>query len=112
VSCRLAEADGTLREPASSVPADLVLYKRTPDFTEQTVPAGLLRAHSTKDGVWGRIQVAEGELIYLIVDPRREEREITLRADHPGVIEPTILHQVQLRGVTRFFVEFFRKPLP
>ncbi len=109
MSRRLREAGGELREPASAIPAELVLYKQTPEFTELTVPAALLRAHSTKEGVWGRIQVTEGELIYRIADPRRREREIPLRPDHPGVIEPTILHQVQPRGATRFFVEFFRE---
>jgi tellurite resistance-related uncharacterized protein len=112
VSRRHREVAAELREPAPIIPPELVLYKQTPEFTELTVPAGLLRAHSTKEGVWGRIQVTEGELIYRIVDPRRNEREISLRADHPGVIEPTILHQVQPRGATRFFVEFFREASP
>ena len=112
MSRRLHEAGGKLREPASVIPALLVPYKRTPEFSEHTVPAGLLRAHSTKEGIWGRIQVAEGELIYRIVDPRREKREISLTADQPGVVEPTILHEVQPRGATRFFVEFFREACP
>ena len=89
------------------IPAHCSPYKRTPEFSEHRIPAALLRAHSTKDGVWGRIHVVEGELIYRIVDPRRENCEILLRADRPGVVEPTILHQVQPSGATRFFVEFF-----
>jgi tellurite resistance-related uncharacterized protein len=100
-----------LEEPAASLPAGLLLYKRTPEFSEHDVPAGLLRAHSTKEGVWGRIQVTEGELIYRIVDPRRRSCVISLTTDGPGVIEPTVLHQVQPRGETRFFVEFFRQPI-
>ena len=112
MSRSLDGALGELREPASVIPAELVLYKQTPEFTELSVPAGLLRAHSTKQGVWGRIQVAEGELIYRVVDPRRERREISLAADRPGVIEPTILHEVEPRGATRFFVEFFREACP
>jgi tellurite resistance-related uncharacterized protein len=95
-------------EPASAIPKDLVLYKRTPEFTRDTLPAGLARAHSTKEGVWGRIQVAEGELIYRVVDPRRQRRTIALTPTRPGVIEPTILHEVEARADTRFAVEFFR----
>lgn len=108
MSRRHHQADDELPEPASVVPAELVLYKRSPEFTEHTVPAGLLRVHSTKPGIWGRIRVKEGELIYRIVDPRRRNREILLTADHPGVIEPTIAHQIQPRGGARFSVEFLR----
>jgi tellurite resistance-related uncharacterized protein len=95
-------------EPASVIPAGLTVYKRTPEFNEETIPAGLLRAHSTKDGVWGCIRVLEGELLYRIVDARREKRETVLDPVQPGVVEPTILHFVQPRGATRFFVEFLR----
>ena len=46
-------------------------YRRTAIFTQATVPAALLRAHSTKDGVWGVVHVLEGRLGYRICDPRR-----------------------------------------
>src|SRR3546814_17459197 len=52
------------------LPADVVPYKRTPDFTEQTVPPALLREHRTKEAVWGRIVVLEGRL------QRSEERRV------------------------------------
>jgi hypothetical protein len=32
-------------------------YRRTPVFDENTLPAGLRRAHRTKPGVWGVIRV-------------------------------------------------------
>jgi tellurite resistance-related uncharacterized protein len=112
LSCSLAEASDELEEPAASLPDEFVPYKRTPEFTEHDVPAGLLRAHSTKEGVWGRIRVTGGELIYRIVDPRRRNRVISLTIDRPGVIEPTILHQVEPLGASRFFVEFFCQPNP
>lgn len=34
------------------LPPDVRPYRRTPDFTEATVPEGLKRAHDTKPGVW------------------------------------------------------------
>ena len=101
---------GPLPEPAAALPDGLVAYKRTPDFTQDSVPAALLKAHATKEGVWGRIRVTHGELLYRVLDPRREPREALLTPDRPGLIEPTILHEVQLRATTRFFVEFFREP--
>jgi tellurite resistance-related uncharacterized protein len=90
-------------------PAGLRAYKRTAEFTEATVPAGLLKAHSTKAGVWGHIHVLEGRLAYRICDPRRPASETVLTPEgEPGVVEPTILHEVEPQGAVRFFVEFLR----
>jgi tellurite resistance-related uncharacterized protein len=105
---RSGEAGPPPMEQASAIPEGLVLYKRTPEFSRDTLPAGLTRAHSTKEGVWGRIHVAEGELIYRIVDPRRQKFVAVLTPGRPGVIEPTIMHEVEARADTRFSVEFFR----
>lgn len=92
-------------------PRGLIGYKRTPDFTETSIPAGLLAEHSTKQGVWGLIHVEEGTLRYRITDPRRASSEHILTPnDAPGVVEPTILHRVDAMGPVRFHVEFMRLP--
>jgi tellurite resistance-related uncharacterized protein len=93
------------------LPANLVPYRRTAEFTETTVPAGLLRAHSTKPGAWGLIHVLEGRLAYRITDLRRPKSETILNPDgEPGVVEPGILHEVEPLGPVRFYVEFLRAP--
>jgi tellurite resistance-related uncharacterized protein len=98
-------------EDASMLPPGLVAYRRTAEFTEADVPRGLLRAHSTKPGAWGVIHVLEGRLAYRITDPRRARSEVVLTADgEPGVVEPTILHEVEPMGAVRFYVEFLRAP--
>jgi tellurite resistance-related uncharacterized protein len=89
-----------------SLPPNVFPYKRTPDFTESTVPAGLLRSHDTKDGVWGKIVVLEGTLLYLILEPQVEE--ILLTANRFGVVEPTVKHEVVPSPGVRFYVEFHR----
>ena len=92
-----------------ALPPDVNPYKRTPEFTEATVPAGLLRDHDTKDGVWGLIHVLEGRLAYRVTDPRRPPVETVLTpTSEPGVVEPTIRHAVEPLGPVRFFVEFHR----
>ena len=91
------------------LPEGLHSYKRTPSFTEATVPAGLLGEHATKKGVWGLIRVEDGELGYVVTDNRRETtRELLTSLTEPGVVEPTILHRVELVGPVRFYVEFLR----
>ena len=91
------------------LPPNLSPYRRTAEFTEATVPAGLLRAHTTKAGAWGLIHVLEGRLAYRITDPRRTPSETILTAGgKPGLVEPTLLHEVEPLGPVRFYVEFLQ----
>lgn len=88
------------------LPIDVAPYKRTPEFDELTVPKGLLHEHQTKDSVWGKIVVLEGELQYTINEP---EKEINILSPGSfGVVEPTIRHEVKPLGKVRFYVEFYR----
>jgi len=89
-----------------TLPDGIAAYSRTPDFSEDSVPAALLAAHSTKAGVWGRIVVVEGELLYRIYGPPVEE--VLLSPGNEGVVEPEVEHEVEPRAGLRFFVEFLR----
>jgi len=92
------------------LPDGAVLYRRTPIFTETTIPAGLLSEHRTKEGVWGVIRVLEGSLGYRIKDARRPPMEFLLTPKTlPAVIEPTIKHEVEACGPVRFIIEFYRR---
>ena len=89
-----------------SLPDDVTTYQRTPEFSESSIPAGLLGVHTTKAGVWGRIRVLEGSLVYRILEPVVEE--LLLEPGVDGIVQPGVEHQVEARGPTRFFVEFLR----
>ena len=93
-----------------TLPADVRPYQRTPEFTEATVPAGLLREHTTKAGTWGKIVVLEGRLRYRILAP--EPTEVLLSPERFGVVEPQVPHEVAPEGPVRFYVEFHRVPAP
>ena len=94
---------------SARLPADARPYRRTDVFTEHTTPAGLLKAHTTKEGAWALIHVLEGRLAYRVIDPRRPRSETVLTPQAPpGVVEPTILHEVAPQGPVRFYVEFHR----
>ena len=92
------------------MPDDLVPYKRTPEFSESTIPKGLLKAHSTKAGAWGRIRVLEGVLIYEVAFP--VPRRFEIMKDEDGVIAPEVMHSVTAPGKVRFFVEFYTRSEP
>ena len=91
------------------MPEGLVAYKRTAEFDERTIPAGLRKDHSTKPGVWGLIHVLSGRLRYHV---DALGREFLLTPGDPGVVVPEVLHHVDPDGPVRFFVEFHRRPPP
>lgn len=88
-------------------PDSLHEYKRTPSFTEATIPAGLQRDHTTKRGVWGRIEVEDGSLLYTVQYP--EVRSYTLTPGTPGFVVPEMKHHVQALGAVRFHVAFYTR---
>lgn len=89
-----------------SLPANVVPYQRTREFSESTVPDALRHRHTTKPGVWGRICVLQGSLRYRILEPLPEEH--TLSAESSGIVEPEIPHEVEPLGRVRFYIEFLR----
>lgn len=89
-----------------TLPSNTAHYKTTPEFTQDTVPMGLQRNHTTSANVWGRIVVHEGSLRYVIEEPEHEEQ--LLVPGSPGIIEPQVAHHVVIDGPVRFCVEFHR----
>lgn len=92
----------------SELPADVVAYKRTAEFTAKTLPEALKAAHTTKSGVWGLIHVLDGQLLYCLEAPHKGQRLINPGETAP--IPPGIPHRVEFVESGRFFVEFFKKP--
>ena len=91
-------------------PDGLVAYRRTPEFDESTVPAGLRSEHATKRGVWARIQVVSGVLRYRVGAPIH--RSFRVGTASCAVIVPEVPHRVDPEGPVRFFVEFSRSTSP
>lgn len=88
------------------MPAGLAPYKRTPDFTQDTIPAALRKAHSTKAGVWALIHVVSGRLRYVVEPPLARDEILT--PAQPGVVVAEALHHVAPDGNVTFYVEFHR----
>lgn len=85
------------------LPAGLVAYKRTPVFDQDSLPAGLRRAHRTRAGVWALIHVLEGRLRFRNTEPAEET---ILEAGTAGVVQPERAHEVEPIGPMRMYVEF------
>ena len=95
-SCEMPALPGTARE-----------YRRSSTFTQDTVPAGLLREHGTKADVWALIVVESGQLDYTFDSPLRTFRLVPARL---GVIPPKVPHHVSLIGPVQFYVSFLALP--
>ena len=89
------------------LPETLKKYKQTPEFNEISVPKGLLQDHSTKNGVWGKIVLLEGEMEYFISGDEKSPH--SLNPSKYGVVEPERTHYIKPKGKVRFYVEFYRE---
>ncbi len=86
-----------------SLPENVQSYSRTATFTQETVPKGLLKDHTTKENVWGLIQVQAGKIEYTIGNEVH-----VLVPGRNGVIEPLVPHHIKPVGLVSFFVEFYK----
>lgn len=87
-------------------PEGLERYRETRLFTDESVPAGLRAEHSTKRGVWGRLELDSGRLALCFAAPHAARVEL-----EPGqwaAIPPQLRHQLELDGPARFRVAFYR----
>jgi tellurite methyltransferase len=89
------------------IPEDFKAYRKTAEFNQRTIPQSLRRDHSTKPGVWAKIQVIEGKLSYRI-DALGAQFELCPGV--PGIVIPETRHYVEAIGSARFFVEFYQSP--
>ena len=89
------------------LPDSFIAYKKTPVFTEESLPGALRKDHATRVGVWGKIIVAEGKLRYRVP---ALQADMELSQDKIGIVVPEVLHNVEPLGTIRFFVEFYKAP--
>jgi tellurite resistance-related uncharacterized protein len=82
-------------------------YRSTPVFTNDTLPKGLRRAHSTKADVWGLLKVLKGTILY--VTEETGERQM-VQAPGTVVILPQQLHSVEPQGDMEMQVDFYHEP--
>ena len=90
-----------------TLPNNLMYLKRTPEFSHKNIPHGMLGQHRTAEGVWGKIKVSEGRLIYRILEPDIEEHKLEMCWE--GIVAPQEAHQVEVMGPVKFHVEFYQE---
>jgi tellurite resistance-related uncharacterized protein len=90
------------------LPDGLEHVRTTDTFDNDTVPAGLLRAHRVAEGVWGRLVVHSGAVNFVFDD--EPEHPITVSAGDTVAIPTARQHHLELHEAATFAVEFHRLP--
>ncbi len=90
-----------------TIPEGLVLVRVTDVFDNESVPAGLLRAHRVADGVWGRLVVRDGSVRFVFEDD--PDGAVSVAKGEAVAIPPGRHHHVELDGRCAFVVEFYRQ---
>ncbi|MCM8529942.1 MAG: DUF1971 domain-containing protein [Lentisphaeraceae bacterium] len=88
------------------MPKNFELYKSTPVFTEETIPSAILNRHNTKKGTWGKLNILEGEAIFVDLE---NEQEIVATPDRPVNIVEEAWHHVKVSGPVKLRVDFYRE---
>ncbi len=85
-------------------PEGLEPYKSTRHFTAQDTPAALRADHATREGVWAKLYVLQGEVLYVV----GERTQVITPDTEPGVIVSAQPHHVTPSEGAVFFVQFYR----
>lgn len=90
------------------LPDGLELARTTDVFDETNHPGGLMRAHQVAAGVWGRLLVHSGHVVFVFEDQSDQPRVVA--AGESQVIPPERRHHVAFDGPATFAIEFHREP--
>lgn len=88
------------------LPGGLEHVRTTDTFDQDHHPAGFRRAHRVADGVWARLVVHTGALLFVFEDD--PDPAIEVRAGASMVIPPGRLHHIDITGPVTFALEFHR----
>lgn len=92
---------------------DLVMYKRMPIWTAETMPEAVQRKHNTKVGTWGKITVLTGELKFIEMTENGEElaEHIFKAGEGNPYAQPQAWHRVEaLTDDLEWYLEFYCLP--
>ncbi len=88
------------------LPAGAELVRTTDEFTPETMPAGLRRAHRTATGVWGRLRVLSGSIEFTFEGDAPSTHRVA--AGEEQIIPPDVPHSVAPAADARFVVDFLK----
>jgi tellurite resistance-related uncharacterized protein len=76
----------------TKLPDGATLLRDLGELDQKSVPAGLLKDHSLKQGVWGMLEVLSGELQFVWADDNVTDRDLV--SGDVVIIPPQALHHL------------------
>ena len=95
----------------AELPEGLTILGRAGPWDQDSVPGGLLRAHRTPEGRWGRLVIHDGAVGFQFKPgdaPPAPVRHLDAGAHQP--IPPGVPHRLILTGAVRLELEFWGGP--
>ncbi|MBL6707898.1 MAG: DUF1971 domain-containing protein [Pseudomonadales bacterium] len=92
----------------NELPSTVSPFRTVGPFTQHTLPAGLLKRHRTKAGVWGLLQVTSGRVHYIVAETDHEST-LVLDESTPGVIIPEKTHHLTVVGPVTCQITFYKE---
>jgi tellurite methyltransferase len=89
----------------AELPPDLRHVRTSPEWDDNTMPAGLKRRHRLAAGTWGQVSVHTGQLRLLI--PGEPGIDVVLGPGSTQAIPPEVEHEATPQGPVRFSIDFF-----
>ncbi|MGT2907687.1 SAM-dependent methyltransferase TehB [Streptococcus dentiloxodontae] len=92
---------------------ELMLYKRMPNWTAQTMPEAIKRRHNTKVGTYGKLTVLSGQIKFIEMTEDDEElaEHIFTSDTQTPFVQPQVWHRVEaLTEDLEFYLEFYCLP--
>lgn len=88
-----------------TLPDGLIRSGGTPEFTQDTTPAGLRAAHALARGRWGLLQLLAGDLVFVDETTGAGEQ---FSAPATRAISPEMQHHVRVSGPVICRIDFYR----
>ncbi|HMO75216.1 MAG TPA: DUF1971 domain-containing protein [Sphingopyxis sp.] len=86
------------------LPESASCYRRIGPFEADTIPAGLLRRHDLKSGVWGLLHIVAGAVRFRWDDAAGGSR--LLVAGDTMLVPPTVPHHLETGGPVTLTIAF------
>lgn len=94
----------TIAERGPELPGGARPYRRIGPFAADAIPAGLLRCHDLKPGVWGLLSVEAGAIRFCWDDAAGGSRR--LAAGDTMLIPPAVPHHLERQGPVTIAIAF------
>lgn len=94
----------------AELPDDLEWVRSSDTWTEESLPAGLRRAHRLGARTWGRLTVESGHVRFLAEAPDWDREPADLVAGDTQAIPPGMPHHLDLSDPASLHIDFYRVP--